>query len=99
MTSLIRTYIGKTIFGTKREMLINLKHVSSIDLKKNTVRLNMATENDGFFGNFIFMIGNSTSYRNIHCETKKEAEQEFNEIKNILEQYYKIPTQYMKKSE
>ena len=90
MSSLLRTYVSKTIFGNELQFIVNLKHISSMEINKSTVKLNFATENDGFFGMFFAITGGSTRSFRINCDTPEGAKQEVNEITHILDNYYKI---------
>lgn len=90
MSSLLRTYISKTIFGNEIKHIINLKYISSMEINKSCVKLNFATENDGIFGIFFAVTGGSTRSMLINCDTPEGAKQEVNKITHILDNYYKI---------
>ena len=90
MSSLIRTYVRKTFFGNEIQIFVNLKHISSIEQDKSTVKLNFATENDGVFGLFFAITGGTTRSLRINCDTSEGAKEEVKEIKNVLDSYYKI---------
>lgn len=82
MTSLIRLFTQKTLFGTEKRLLINLKHVSSIEQKNNTIRFNMATEKDSIF--------DGTNYRIVSYSSEKDATDDYNNLVQTLENYYKV---------
>ena len=90
MASLIRLFTQKTLLGTEMRLLINLKHVSSIEQKNNTIRFNMATEKDSIFGNFIILSGGATNYRIVSYSSEKDAKDDYNDLVQTLENYYKV---------
>lgn len=81
--SLIRVYSS-----VKRQILINLKFVSTVHLEKNRIKLYKSTERTEHFGTFLLFGGGGTECEIVECDSEKAAQAEFNSIKESLEKYY-----------
>ena len=75
---MIRRY-GNTIF--------NLTKVVRIDLYNKKLTFTLQTR-EGISGNFMFFVG-GTNREELRFETQDEATKEFNEITDIMTNYYK----------
>jgi hypothetical protein len=84
MSLLIRTNLT---CGGKR--LINLLHVSMIDLQQNQIKLYLNHPKESLFGTFLFFGGNATKTETLLYTTEQDAKQEFLHIERSLENYYK----------
>ncbi len=84
--SLIRVYNTSCNTGKR---LINLSFVSTVQQFENKIQFYKSNERERFFGSFLFMTGGNSAIEEITCTDEASAKKEFEEIKNILEEYYK----------
>ena len=75
MNKLFRIY-GNSIF--------NLNYAKSIRLDKNHIFLNMISDNENIFGFGFWISGGGDRETKIQFETDELANEEFNNIKNLL---------------
>lgn len=71
------------ITKTQSSELINLTHISKIEVKKNRLYFTMAHEKKFFFG------GGGNVIKYIHFDTENDAKQEFDSIHEQLNIFYK----------
>jgi len=81
---MIRVY--NTLRGGKS--FINLNYVSSIRLYGNKLEIYKASERESVGGNFLFFLGGNTNVETITCESVEDAEKEFENIREIMEDFY-----------
>lgn len=67
--------------------ILNLTKVVKLDLRKKSLVFTLQT-NEDIGGNFMFFAGGSNK-ETLTFETEEEASTEFNNINNIMSQYYK----------
>lgn len=90
MTSPMRVFSFMTLFrNIPYSELINLTHVSCIEVKKNRLSLTMAHEKNSSFGNFVIFNGGGNVKKYSYFDTPEQAKQEFDSIQEQLDKYYK----------
>ena len=90
MSSPIRVFnFIHRITKTTSTELVNLTHISRIEVKKNKLQFTMAHEKDSFFGNLIIFSGGGNVTKYIYYDTPEEAKQEFDSIQEQLDKFYK----------
>lgn len=83
MSGIIRMY---NFANSKR--LVNLLHVSSVELKNRSVTLEMAHRRESLGGGWIMFWGGNSSKEVIKFNTVEEAEKEYLEITQSLVSHY-----------
>jgi hypothetical protein len=77
----------KTGLKSGGQRLINLLHVSSIDLFDKKIILSMSYQTDGIIGNFIFFGGGNPKEHILTYSSHQEAINEFNNIQKTISTY------------
>ncbi len=86
MSTLIRTFNLIAKNNINKQILINLAHVSTVELDENILTINMAQQNKEIFGLwFTFWGGNHRKY-SYYYKNNKEAQDTYNSIKKAMEQ-------------
>ena len=72
------------LFRKYGNIIYNLNYAKSIRVDKNWIFINMITDRESIFGFSFWISGGGDRETRIKFETEELANQEFNNIKNIL---------------
>lgn len=90
MSSPIRVFnFIHRITKTQSTELVNLTHISTIEVKKNKLSFTMAHEKKSIMGGFVIFSGGDNVTKYINYDTPEEAKKEFDSIQEQLDKYYK----------
>ena len=86
MSTLIRTFNLIVKNNINKQILINLAHVSTVELDDNKLTINMVQQNKEIFGSwFIFWGGDHRKY-SYHYKNNEDAQDTYNSIKKAMQQ-------------